>query len=378
MAEAIFPGSLTMHFLGRRNILAALAMAAALTGGGCSKQPAAGPSAAMMGPMPVQVSPVVDSSVPQGDTYVATIKSRRSATVQPQVDGNITRILVASGDSVKAGQLLMTIDPLKQQAAVAQQRGTEAQKKAVLDYNRVEENRQKQLFNAGVISRDAYDQAIQSLHNSAGDYTAAVEGTHTQQQELAYYQIRAPFAGVVGDIPVHQGDYVSPTTVLTTVDENAGLEAYIYVPTERASQVRAGLPVDLLDNDGTPITKTSITFVSPQVDNTTQTILAKAAVPAQNGPARLRNLQLIKARIIWNSNPAPVIPVLAVTRVGGQPFVFVAQPAGNGYVAHQVPVKLGDTVGNTYPVLSGLQPGQKVIISGLQMLAEGMPVKPLG
>ena len=328
--------------------------------------------------MPVQVAPVVDTSVPQGDTYVSTIKSRRSATIQPQVDGNLTRILVRSGDQVKAGQLLMTIDPLKQQATVAQQKGTEFQKKATLDYNRVEENRQRQLFEAGVISHDAYDQAVQALHNSAGDYNAAVEGTHTQQQQLAYYQIRAPFAGTVGDIPVHQGDYVSSTTLLTTVDENSGLEAYIYVPTERAAQVRSGLPVDLLDTDGNVITKSAIYFVSPEVDNNSQTILAKAPVPTAAGPKMLRNQQLVKARITWSSAPAPVVPVLAVSRIGGQTFVFVAKNNGHGYSAHQVAVKLGDSIGNTYPVLSGLQPGDKVITSGLQMMVEGMPVQPMG
>jgi RND family efflux transporter MFP subunit len=325
--------------------------------------------------LPVQVSPVVDSNVPSTDTYVATIKSRRSATMQPQVDGNLTRILVHSGQMVKAGQLLMTIDPLKQQATVEQQQGTESQKKAVLDYNRIEEDRQRQLFQAGVISRDAYDQAIQALHNSQGDYSSAVAQTHTQEQQLAYYQIRAPFSGVVGDIPVHQGDYVSPTTLLTTVDENSGLEAYIYVPTERADQVKLGLPVDLTDTSGDTLARTSIYFLSPQVDNGTQTILAKA--PVASSSELLRNQQLIKARVTWATHPAPVVPVLAVTRVAGQAFVFIAAPAGSGYTAHQVAVTLGDTTGNSFPVLNGLKPGDKVIVSGLQMLQEGMPVQPM-
>ena len=70
--------------------------------------------------------------MPRTDEYVATVKSRRSATIQPQVDGSLTRILVKSGDHVRAGQVLMTIDPLKQQATVDQQRSTEAQKKADL------------------------------------------------------------------------------------------------------------------------------------------------------------------------------------------------------------------------------------------------------
>ncbi len=296
--------------------------------------------------------------------------------MQPQVVGNITKILVKSGDVVKSGQLLMQIDPLKQVATVQSQQGTEQQQKAVYQYNQADVVRQKALYDAGVISKQAYDQSVQSYQNSKGALDSASALTVTQQQQLAYYDIRAPFAGVVGDIPVHLGDYVSPTTLLTTVDENADLEAYIYVPTERATQIRTGLPVDILDTAGNVLTKSTISFLSPQVDNGLQSILAKAEIP--HTAERLRTEQLVKARITWSTAPAPTIPVLAVSLIGGQTFVFIAAPKGDGYVAHQIPVTVGETLGNTYPVLSGLKPGDKVITSGLQFLQEGVPVKPLG
>ena len=86
------------------------------------------------------------------------------------------------------------------------------------------------------------------------------EARKSQEQLLDYYTVRAPFDGVVGDIPVHLGDYVSPSqspaVALTTVDESNDLEAYIYIPTERASEVRMGLPIDLTDNDGKLLEKT--------------------------------------------------------------------------------------------------------------------------
>lgn len=326
--------------------------------------------------MPVKVAPVTLAPVPSTDTYVATIKSRRSATMQPQVDGNLTRIYVKSGDVVKAGQVLMQIDPLKQVATVEQQQGTQAQKKAVYQYNEAEVERQRRLYEAGVTSKQAYDQAVQAYQNAKGDFESSVAQTNTQKQQLAYYQIRAPFAGIVGDIPVHLGDYVSATTVLTTVDENADLEAYIYIPTERAAEVKVGLPVDILDTDGSTIVHSRISFLSPQVDNGLQGILAKAEVPRTS--QRLRNGQLVKARVTWSTKPTPTVPVLAVTRIGGQSFVYIAAKRGDGYAAHQVPVSLGETVDNNYPVLNGLQPGDKVIISGLQFLQDGAPVKPLG
>ena len=324
--------------------------------------------------MPVQVQPVTLNSVPRSDTYVATIKSRRTTTLQPQVDGRITRILVHSGQNVAAGQLLMQIDPLKQQATVDQGLATELQQKANYQYNQADVARQKALYEAGVISKQAYDLSTQGFGSTQGAYNASVAATRTQREQLAYYQIRAPFAGIVGDIPVHQGDYASSTTLLTTVDEDRDLEAYIYVPTERASLVHNNLPVELLDTSGKVLTKTTIYFVSPQVDNGTQSILAKAPVSAGEN---LRNQQIVNARVTWDTTSAPTVPVLAVTKIGGASFVYVAAPRGNGFAAHLTNVTLGDPMGNSYPVLSGLKTSDKVIVSGLQLLQEGAPVHPL-
>jgi RND family efflux transporter MFP subunit len=287
----------------------------------------------------------------------------------------LTKILAHSGDHVKAGQLLMEIDPRLQMATVASARATERQKKSLYDYNAIEIERQRKLFEAGVTSRDAYDQALQSFGNTKADYESALELRKTQEAQLAYYTIRAPYNGVVGDIPVHVGDYVAPATMLTTVDENKDLEAYIYVPTERSGQVRQGLAVELMDNAGKLLEKTKIDFLSPQVDSTLQGILVKAPVHAT--PELLRNAQMIKARVVWSTTPMAVVPVLAVTRQGGQTFVFVAQQQNGHFVAHQVAVTVGDTVGNLYSVSSGLNAGDRVIVSSTQFLINNMPVMPL-
>lgn len=326
--------------------------------------------------MPVQTVAVSLAPVAQSSEYVATIKSRRSATLQPQVDGRLTEISVRSGDNVKAGQAIMSIDPLHQQASVDSQRATERQKKAVYDYNIAQLDRQKKLFEAGIISRDLFDQAQQAFDNSKADYESAVASRKTQEEQLAYYTIRAPYDGIIGDVPVHVGDYVSPTTILTTVDENKDLEAYIYVPTERASQVRMGLQVDILDTNGKMLEKSKIDFISPQVDNTLQGILVKA--PVHFGPEMLRNSQLVKAKVVWSTAPMAVIPVLAVTRQGGQSFVFLAKQQNGTFIASQTPVTLGDTVGNSYSVTSGLSAGDRVIVSSTQFLVNNMPVQPMG
>ena len=134
-------------------VLIGLLAVVVLTSSGCGKTEV---KAAAPPPLPVNTQTVSLAPVPRVDEYVATVKSRRSASIQPQVDGSITRILVKSGDHVRAGQVLITIDPLKQQATVDQQRSTEAQKKATLDYNKHEVERQEQLYGSGVSSKRDY------------------------------------------------------------------------------------------------------------------------------------------------------------------------------------------------------------------------------
>ena len=138
-----------------------------------------------------------------------------------------------------------------------------------------------------------------------------------------------------------------------------------------------GLPVELLDPDGKVAEKSSVDFLSPQVDTQLQGILLKA--PVHSTSNYLRSAQLVKARVIWKTAPQPVIPVLAVSRQGGQTFVFVAvaQPDGH-FAARQTAVTLGDTVGNSYAVSAGLKTGDKVIVSGTQFLVDNMPVLPHG
>lgn len=360
----------------RLAILSTLLSVVLIFPSGCKQPEAAAKAPAMQG-LPVQTQAVSLAPVQQSSDFVGTIKSRRSVTLMPQVDGNLTQLLVKSGDHVHAGQPMMEIDPRRQQALVDAQKSTENQKKALYDYNVLQIDRQRKLFEAGVISRDALDQAEQSFNNTRADWQSAIATRKSLEEQLAYYQVKAPFDGVVGDVPVHLGDYVTTTTALTTVDENKDLEVYIYVPTERGGDVRMGLPVQLLDGDGNLVETTSVDFLSPQVDSQLQGILLKA--PVHSTSDILRSSQLVKARVIWKTSSQPVIPVLAVSRQGGQTFVFVAQRQADGhFAARQIAVTLGETVGNSYAVTAGLKQGDSVIVSGTQFLVDNMPVFPHG
>jgi len=144
-------------------------------------------------------------------------------------------------------------------------------------------------------------------------------------EDLLFTRVAAPIAGTVGNIPVEVGDYVESGDVLTTITQNQQLDLRIAVPIERAEELQLGLPVELrLRPDGDPVAIGQIQFISPQVDQNAQALLVKARFPNPNG--RLRDEQFARARIIWDENDSVVVPTSAVTRLGGQAFVFAAEP----------------------------------------------------
>lgn len=338
---------------------------------GGNKPAAAGPPQAM----PVQVHTAKPEKVNDATEYVATLKSRDTAVIMPQVEGIITEIFVHSGERVATGAPIMQIDPSKQQATVKSQEDAHAAQLAQVKWAQQNYDRVSGLANAGVVSRQDLDQARAALDAAQAQLRSLEAQVNEQRVQLHYYRVVAPRAGIVGDIPVRVGDRVQTTTQLTTVDRPGTLEAYIYVPVERASQLKMNLPVEIVDGSGKTLSKSRITFISPQVDNSTQTILAKVQIP--NSDDALRNAQFIRARVVWGSQDRPVVPVIAVSRIGGLYFVFVAEPdQKGGYVVHQKPLQVGQIIGNDYVVLDGIKTGDKVVISGTQFLIDGIPVKP--
>jgi RND family efflux transporter MFP subunit len=347
----------------------ALAVSAASCGGGAAKA-----GAPQGGGIPVKVE--VARSIPVSDTteYVATLKSRDSAVVMPEVEGRITQIYVHSGDHVSAGTALMQIDPSKQEATVNSNVQNRAAQIAALQYAKQQYERTNSLAAAGVVSKQDLDQAKSAL-DAAQAQLGSLDAQVTQQQvQLRYYKVVSPSSGVVGDIPVRVGDRVITSTMLTTVDKPGGLEAYIYVPIERSPLLKLNMPVQIVDADGKIIADSRVSFISPEVDNMTQSVLVKARI--ENNKDKLRTAQFIRARVVWKTQDSPVVPILAVSRIGGQYFVFVAENENGKTVAHQKALEVGDMVGNDYAVLNGIKAGDRVIVSGTEFLVDGMPVIP--
>jgi hypothetical protein len=134
------------------------------------------------------------------------------------------------------------------------------------------------------------------------------------------------------------------------------------------------LTVELLDTDGKVIASNPITFIAPRTDDATQSILVKATLRTR--PPGVRVQQYVRSRIVWTNEPAISVPVVAVNRISGQYFVFVAEQGQGGIVARQKPVTVGDLIGDSYIVRSGVKEGEKLIVSNIQKLQDGVPVKP--
>jgi multidrug efflux pump subunit AcrA (membrane-fusion protein) len=394
-----------------------VALAALFGTAGCGQNAAEAPAQGGQA-LPVKLMTAKTQTVSESTRYVATLESRRSVNLQPRIDGQVTKLLVRAGDAVPAGAPLVQIDPKEQQAGVAgstaavaasraalnsseqQLRSSQAERTSRLATLRLQQqqyNRYTALLKEGAVSAQTVDEYRASL-DSARASVAAIDAQlrsqaaqvkqardalnqsqaslRQQQVQLDYYQIAAPFAGTVGYIPVKVGDYASTSTRLLTLTQNQPLDVNVAIPMEQASRLRKGTPVELLDERGTVVGESRVFFVAPNVDTGNQTVLVKALFP--NTQNRLKADQLLQARVIWRRRAGLLVPASAVARVAGQDFVFVAQPnpKGGGLVAKQRPVTLGEIQGNDYQVASGVKPQEKVIVTGLLKLSDGVPIVP--
>jgi multidrug efflux pump subunit AcrA (membrane-fusion protein) len=315
---------------------------------------------------------------------------------------------------VQGGQVLIRIEASQQEAAVrsaaagidsrsrvvdqarSQLASLEADKisrESNLKLAKIQLERVRTLQNQGILSRQEldiaennYQAAVSSLGainaqiqtqkatiaQAQNDAKQATASFSEQQAQLRYYDISAPFSGVVGDIPAKVGDYVSPSTQLMSITVNQPLEAYIYIPVEKSSKLRTGMPVELISPDGRELGESRVFFVAPGAEGNDQTILIKAEYANSDG--RIRVGESGQARIVWSQDSGLWIPATAVTQLAGQNFVFVAKQENGKWSAHQVPVKLGEPTNSKYPVIEGITADDDLIITGTQNLFDKMPI----
>jgi RND family efflux transporter MFP subunit len=352
--------------------LAALALAGCHRPEGEGGPRQGGPGAGR--PMPVEVMELRPGPVRDSGEYLGTLISRRSITLYPQVAGYVQRIAAKPGQRVKAGQVLLEVDPRRERAGVRSAQAQRASAEAQRQFARSTRQRAERLAREGVISRQDYDQAVAQAEAAEASARVAEAQLQAQRVELGYYRVTAPFAGVVGDIPVKLGDYVTPQTVLTSVDQSQALEVSVAVPPERAAQVEVGSTlVEVLDADGNLVVSAPVFFVAPTPDPRTQLVELKAAFDNTHG---LRAGQVVHTRVVYDTRDALRLPTFAVTQQSSQFFVMVVGQADGGTVAQRLPVTLGQLEGNTYELVSGLDAGTQVVVGSLQLLREGQLIQP--
>ncbi|WP_019507194.1 efflux RND transporter periplasmic adaptor subunit [Pleurocapsa sp. PCC 7319] len=373
--------------------------------------------------IPVRLQQLEVSKINNTSEFVGALEARQRVNLRPEAEGRIVNILISSGDNVNQGTPLIQLRPDKNQAqlnsaiarinslkaslnrAESELRAAEAETskeaaelelqkeelkrtsflvsegaQSAQDLDRVKRDRQAALasFEAAQKRIQAAEAAIEAAN---ADLRQAEAEADLEQENLKDTEVVAPLTGNIGDIPVKIGDYVEITDTLTTITQNQALELRLAVSIEDTTKLSIGLPVELRTSPGgEPLIVGTISFISPTVDTTSQTVLAKANFPNPQG--KLRDKQFVRARIIWEQVSGVLIPASAITRLGGQAFVFIAQNSEttkseeSTQTAEQRPVKLGSIQGNYYQVIDGVESGETLITSGLLNLSDGAVIMP--
>jgi RND family efflux transporter MFP subunit len=330
-------------------------------------------------PLPVQVEEARVAPFADVVDTVSTLEAQGEVNLAAQAGGRIQTLLVRQGDAVRQGQLLMVLDQTQARAEVARlQAETETKRLNFLRYDYLVKQGA-----ASAIQRDQFRQ----------DYISSRMNLVARSADLGFRDLRAPIAGLVGDVQVKVGDVIQAGTPFTRIIRNDILVARVDVPAVYSSRLRPGLPVILMDPaTNNPMARSVVRSLDPAVVAGTQSLLAKAEFANPTGV--LRNGLRTRTRLILDQRAELSVPFSAVTQISGQRFVFVAGslaeleqrpgqakleplrklPPGTLF-ALQTPVELGPLQNNRYPVRRGLQTGQVVITSNLINLRHGLPVK---
>ncbi|MCP9907283.1 efflux RND transporter periplasmic adaptor subunit [Cyanobium sp. BA5m-21] len=356
-----------------------------LCAGGCATKQAS------RQPLVVQSEIIGEADFSPSIEVISQLSSTSDVALRPEVDGRVVKILATQGQRVKAGQPILELDNVQQSANLDASKA-EARKDLV--------NAERYIFlnEQGAVStkdRDFYvTQAIQSRDQVRGNAAT-----------LGYKFVTAPISGEIGDLDtVKLGDYVRQGQAITGIVDNSNLWTLMDVPASRSSRVALGQTVQLVTQGNPPLSATGkVVFISPYYgvsgsSSSPNTVLVKASFP--NATGQLKTGQYVRNLIVTGNTRQLSVPVQAVMMQAQQPFVYrvlqlsqvlakirastqipeaqkqmlEALPPTTPIVV-QTPVQLGELEGNRYPLLSGLQKGERVVVSNTTLLRTGMPVK---
>ena len=348
-------------------------------GVGCSKTEAPPPP-----PPEVQVTAVAQKDVPIYTELVGATLGSEDVEIRARVEGYLVSVNFTEGSFVKKGQLLYKIDPQPLQAALAQAQANLETARAGLDKTNNDVNRYKPLAEQKAVSQQELDNALSAQQAAQFQVTAYGAQVDKAKLDLAYTTITSPLDGIIGTTQKKVGALVGrgENTLLNTISQvnpilfRCAIAEAEYLRIARLSAVRdrsleKNFGVELILADGSIFShKGRLDAIERAVDPTTGTLTGQFSFP--NPERILRPGQYGKARLVTDlKQDALLVPQLAVLEIQGLYSVMVVKPDAT---VEQRMVKAGERVGNLWIIDSGLKPGEKVIVEGLQKVKPGVQV----
>lgn len=330
-------------------------------------------------PPGVTITPVVQKDVPIYQEWVGTMAGNTNADIRPKVEGFLLTRLYDEGSYVKKGQALFQLDKRQAQAAVEQATGNLAQAQAALAQAQIDVRRYTPLVKERAVSQAELDKAQSMEKASRADVDAKQAALDNAKLNLGWTTVASPISGIAGIAQVAIGDLITPNTVMTTISNvdpiyvDVNIAEQDYLKFVREKNRSAGRNLELILGDGTTFAhRGRVLFLNRQVDSRTGTIQVRGEFP--NPGSVLRPGQYAKIRAVTElRKDAIVVPQAAVSELQGIYQVGLVGPDNKVTIKT---VTLGPVYKDMWVVNSGLQPGENVIVEGLQRVRTGMTVTP--
>jgi membrane fusion protein (multidrug efflux system) len=348
------------------------------------KKPAA---PAVMPPPVVQVMEVAKSKVARSTTFIGKLDSPQNVEVRARVESFLDKILFTEGSEVKAGDPLFELDRKPYEEKLAAAKGKLAEGIAALSKSNLDIPRLKVLVAQNATPQKDLDAAVTTKEVNEANVASAEARVKSAELDLGYCDVKAPLAGRIGAKEVPIGSLVGKgePTLLATISQLDPIWFYCaisevdYLQAEKlageAGRKMGELPAQLILADGSEHPDPGKwVFVDRVVDATTATIRARAEFP--NSRKALRPGMFARVRMSIPTEEGNImVPERALVELQGKNFVWVID-ADNKATQRGVQVA-SNRVGPNVIILGGLEPGERIVVEGLQKLREGAPVQPM-
>jgi membrane fusion protein, multidrug efflux system len=328
--------------------------------------------------IPVRTAPATTGSVDRNVDALGTVTALNTVTVRSRVDGPLVAVPFHEGQLVATGDVLAKIDPRTFQVALDQAAGTLAHDQSQLADARVDLDRYNGLLAKDSIAKQQVDSQVYMVKQLEGTVRSDRAQVENARLQLEFTRITAPFPGRVGLRQIDPGNMIhaTDTTGLVLLTQTHPITVVFAVPSDQLTQIlphwRKGeeLTVDALDRDGRSLAHGKLAAVDNQIDVTTGTVKLKGQF--DNTDDALFPAQFVNARLkIATLSGVTLIPSAAVQR--GAPGTFVYVVAANNTVSLRK-VTLGPASGDLVSISTGVQPGEQVVIDGVDKLRDGAKV----